>query len=508
MPAAPIYLGYEALIRRYRLRVPPLRCVYLVTERAVESRTVNAEGEERIELPLQRIADTDSLVGQLTFALKREHLSLAVLSALFEVAEVLAAVQDWLSDKPSSKYARMAGHLATWLTGHEFDYRLPAGCPRVPLLGAAQYVVGPAVPDTKFGIINNLLGNAWFSPLIRRTADLERLLAEDLANKIGETFRAIEPEMLARAVDYLYLSETRSTYGIEDEIPNNERTAKFRQLLERAGEPGRLTEEQLCTWQGQIVNPLSAEFQFRPGQNWLSRPGRLRNMADFIPPPPDFVSPMMDALADLAEQASAGTLDPVLAATCVSFGFVYVHPFLDGNGRLHRFLLHHILRQTGFTPAGLVLPLSARMLKQLDRYSGLLKRYSRPRTDLLNYALDDDSTTIHVRSPQPRWLYAYFDATDICEFILECCRACVEDDLQSEVVYLRAHDATVRELETWLDMRQSALNVLIDVIVQGNGVLSKRKHKLVEHLAADQVARIEATVSEHFADYIDQRAKA
>ena len=262
MPAAPIYLGYEALIRRYRLRVPPLRCVYLVTERAVESRTVNAEGEERIELPLQRIADTDSLVGQLTFALKREHLSLAVLSALFEVAEVLAAVQDWLSDKPSSKYARMAGHLATWLTGHEFDYRLPAGCPRVPLLDAAQYVVGPAVPDAKFGIINNLLGNAWFSPLIRRTADLERLLAEDLANKIGETFRAIEPEMLARAVDYLYLSETRSTYGIEDEIPNNERAAKFRQLLERAGEPGRLTEEQLCTWQGQIVNPPSAEVPF------------------------------------------------------------------------------------------------------------------------------------------------------------------------------------------------------------------------------------------------------
>ncbi|MCK6422848.1 MAG: hypothetical protein L6Q73_18340, partial [Aquabacterium sp.] len=136
------------------------------------------------------------------------------------------------------------------------------------------------------------------------------------------------------------------------------------------------------------------------------------------------------------------------------------------------------------------------------------KSYSRPRTELLEYMLDSDSATIVVKSAQPLWLYAYFDATDICEFILECCKACVEEDLATEVVYLRAHDAVVKELETWLDLRQSALNALIDIIVQGNGTLSKtkRKHKLVEGLTDAQIERIEATVSEHFASYIDSRA--
>jgi hypothetical protein len=119
--------------------------------------------------------------------------------------------------------------------------------------------------------------------------------------------------------------------------------------------------------------------------------------------------------------------------------------------------------------------------------------------------LDSDSGTIMVKSVQPRWLYAYFDATDVCEFILECCKLCVEEDLLSEVVYLRAHDETVKELESWLDMRQSQLNTLIDVIVQGNGALSKRKHKLAEGLSAEQLARVEACVSEHFAAYIDGR---
>lgn len=120
--------------------------------------------------------------------------------------------------------------------------------------------------------------------------------------------------------------------------------------------------------------------------------------------------------------------------------------------------------------------------------------------------LDGDSATILVKSPQPRWLYAYFDATDLCEFILECCKLCVEEDLLSEVIYLRAHDNTVKDLEAWLDMRQSQLNTLIDVIVQGNGTLSKRKRKLAEGLTDEQLAKVESVVSEHFAAYIDARA--
>jgi hypothetical protein len=501
------FLGYEALIRRFQLQVPPLRCVYAATERTLQTRVVGADGNERIEIPLVRLADVDTIVGQLTFAFKREHLNLSVLGALFELPLVIEEVRAWLRNKPSSKYARMAGHLAAWLHGHAFDdYTMPAGTQRVKLLDPSKYITSAGLSDPKFGIVNNLLGDRFFSPLIRRTERLQALLELELAAKVNSALGGLEPEMLARAVDYLYLSETRSTYNLERETPDSNRAAKFRRLLEQAGEPGPLTEGQLSEWQNQIVVPHVAEFRFRPDQNWLSRPGRLRNVADFIPPPVELVHPMMKSVADVATKGATGELDPVLAATCASFGLVFVHPFFDGNGRLHRFLLHHVLRQSGFTPPGVVLPLSARMLKQVDAYSALLKSYSRPRTDLLEYVLDGESATILVRSPQPLWLYAYFDATELCEFILECCRVCVEEDLQAEVAYLRAHDQTVRELETWLDMRQAQLNTLIDVIVQGNGQLSERKRKLVGGMSADDVARIERTVGEHFGAYIDRRA--
>lgn len=94
---------------------------------------------------------------------------------------------------------------------------------------------------------------------------------------------SIEPELLARAADYLYLSETRSTYDIENEIPDSNRAGRFRKLLESAGEPGTLNEEQLCNWQNQIVSAIAAEYQYRTTQNWLSRAGRLRNIAGRVP---------------------------------------------------------------------------------------------------------------------------------------------------------------------------------------------------------------------------------
>lgn len=92
-PNPHLYLGYESLIRRVSLRTPPLQRIFVATEQTLEKHTFTPDGSERIELPLRRLSDTESYAGQLSFALKREHLNLTVLGALFEHQEALGGVQ-------------------------------------------------------------------------------------------------------------------------------------------------------------------------------------------------------------------------------------------------------------------------------------------------------------------------------------------------------------------------------------------------------------------------------
>ena len=134
----------------------------------------------------------------------------------------------------------------------------------------------------------------------------------------------------------------------------------------------------------------------------------------------------------------------------------------------------------------------------MPTYAALLKRYSAPRTALLNYLLDEESQTILVRSPQPRWLYASFDATPYCEFLLDCVEQCVQQDLAAEVAWLQAYDRAAGRIEQWLDLRQSKLSLLIRLIAQNGGAVSKTKRKLFEELADAEIERIERIVREEF----------
>ncbi|USX20367.1 hypothetical protein NHH82_31830 [Oxalobacteraceae bacterium OTU3REALA1] len=65
-------------------------------------------------------------------------------------------------------------------------------------------------------------------------------------------------------------------------------------------------------------------------------------------------------------------------------------PFEDGNGRIHRFLIHDFLGRDGFVPAGMVLPISAYMLHHPEEYDQVLESYSKPLRTVVSISIDDD----------------------------------------------------------------------------------------------------------------------
>src|SRR5690606_36328394 len=77
----------------------------------------------------------------------------------------------------------------------------------------------------------------------------------------------------------------------------------------------------------------------------------------YIAPDPALVEDMLAGL-EAFERLTRGA-DPVVRAAAVSFAFVYLHPLADGNGRVHRFLINHILAFDGAVPGHVVVPISA-----------------------------------------------------------------------------------------------------------------------------------------------------
>jgi Fic family protein len=69
----------------------------------------------------------------------------------------------------------------------------------------------------------------------------------------------------------------------------------------------------------------------------------------------------------------------VVAAACLAFAFVLIYSFEDGNGRLHRVLIHYALARRQFSPSGVIFPVDASILRRKDKDEGVLETLFRPR---------------------------------------------------------------------------------------------------------------------------------
>lgn len=109
--------------------------------------------------------------------------------------------------------------------------------------------------------------------------------------------------------------------------------------------------------------------EFRREQNWIG--GRLDSPMDarYIPPPEDEIE---DLIEDLMACINRDDLPGIAHAAIAHAQFETIHPFLDGNGRVGRCLIHVILRRRGIAPR-FVPPVSVALASRPDTYvSGLV----------------------------------------------------------------------------------------------------------------------------------------
>jgi Fic family protein len=176
---------------------------------------------------------------------------------------------------------------------------------------------------------------------------------------------------------YLYTKETKSSFAIEGEVPSAKRTERFVAALTRAAKFDTSDPQAFIELQNQIVDPRYAATEWRTVQSFVGETmSDFREHVHLVFAKPEDLADLMNGWMRMMENLRDAKVDPVCAAAAASFGFVFIHPFEDGNGRIHRFLIHQELASSGFTPHQMLFLVSAVMMRDRSRYNEILESFS------------------------------------------------------------------------------------------------------------------------------------
>lgn len=479
--------GYSALIEHYDLAVPlPPRLAFASTGHHPESTP------RWLAVPVRR-RPSDDLASHLEFALKREGVDLSVLAALFRCIDP-SEVEDVVRSTPTGKYSRRIWFLYEWLTAQKLA--LPNG-PKV----RAEPVVDPELQvvsedgeiSSRHRIVNNLPGSPAFCPLVRWTSALRAHTGRRWDERAREVLGRTHPDVMSRAAAFLLMSDSRSSFQIEGERPAPDRVERWGRAIGEAGDV-ELSILQLERLQRVVLGDTRfVKAGLREEDGFVGQHDRATRapLPEHISARPEDVRDLVEGVIEFETRALEAGIDPVIIAAVVAFGFVYIHPFEDGNGRIHRWLIHHVLARAGYSPDGLVFPVSAAILRHVTDYGRVLRSYSAPLLELIDWEVTDKGN-VRVLNETDRF-YRYFDATAHTEFLFDRIEETVERDLPREVAYLEGFDRFAQRVQRLLgDMPHSTIDLLHRVLAQGEGRLSKRaREKEFKMLTADEATAVE-----------------
>jgi hypothetical protein len=430
--------------------------------------------------------------GNLRFAMRYEPIDLGVLSAFFQAIDQ-NKLEAWVRGESTGIFARRAWYLFEMLTGRTLD--LPDVPPTgyAPLLRPEAHITSKGIHVQRQKIIDNLLGNREYCPLIRRTHDLDGWMQQDFQQMFHGVVSGVSPAVVERAVQYLYTKETQSSFAIEGETPSPDRARRFVQALQSAGNFDTSCKDEYIRLQKTIVDARFALEDWRDVQNYIgSVAPDYSQVVHYVCPKPDDLLSLMGGWMDSLARIGTGEVNPVCVATIAGFGFVYLHPFEDGNGRLHRFLIHHSLAKLGFTPKGVLFPVSAAMLRNRAVYDQALESLSQNIVSLIDYSLDDAGRM--TVTGETASLYRYPDLTVQTEYLFRMVADTIDTDMRMELGFLERYDRAMATVKDVVEMPDPRASLLVRLLLQNHGRLSKAKRGQFADLSDEEIAAIENAI--------------
>lgn len=494
-------VGYTSIIKKLDFRIPVPHQISMIC-----SRNKKYENDQWQVFPDKYLPEDNSekteieaLYRQLVFALKYEGINLLVFSQLskhYKEEELTALV----SIEPEGQYSRRIWFLVEWMLGKELTGKQKiTKRSYIPLIDAKLQYSVQGERSSRHLVTNNLPGTIDFCPLIRKTEKLEKYISDNYSDKKGDYLKGLRKDILQRASAFLLLKDSKASFSIEGESPKSKRATRWGQAIGQAGATELSKKELVRLQQVVIENDRFIEMGLRKKGGFIGEHDRASGE-----PIPEHISAKWEDLDQLVTGLLAtndkllnSDLDAVLTATMIAFGFVFIHPFEDGNGRIHRYLIHHVLAKNKFSQQGMIFPVSSSILDHIDDYRQVLEHYSHSLLDFIEWEQTDDNN-VKVLNETIDY-YRYYDATKQAEFMYDCVQDTIENIIPNEVAYLTRYDEFKKYMDDEFEMPDKMVATLVRFLEQGAGELSNRaRSKEFKLLKDTEVLEIENTFKDIF----------
>lgn len=477
------FIGFKWIAER--TGIAPTQPFALESRIGTTRRTV-VSGDTRQETYPPSFRPDATVQAHLTFAFKHEIVHLEFLARLFAVIEP-GVLGEWIRREPTGSYARRAGFFYEWLTGRHLDVPdAPAGN-YVDALDKDTYIVAPRpVNVQRWRVRDNLPGTREFCPVVVRSDFVMELEQYDCARALHELEVEFGADILQRSAVWLTIKESRASFAIEHEQGQVDRIRRFAAVMEQRcgldGDP--LTTETLIELQTEILG-MATRYGMRKSPVFVGHTSGYTDVVDYIGPHWDSTQEMLRGLQTTMARTQGAS--SIARAAIASFGFVYIHPMADGNGRISRFLVNDVLRRDGAVPAPFILPISATITNSTRErvgYDRALERFSRPLmhaySDRYSFGAeveceDGMRTNFHFDAYDealPAWRYP--DLTHQTEYVGHVIRLTIEEEMSKEAIILRDMGRARQAVKNYLEGPNADIDEIIRSLRQNRWAVSNK----------------------------------
>lgn len=444
----------------------------------------------RHETYVEAMRPKPTLAGHLQFHLRHEVPHFECLTRLFSQTGP-SALQHWIDSEPTGRYARQTAFLYEWLTGETLSVPERLGGNYVDAIDSTKLLAASSDHVTKnqrWRINDNLPGTPDFCPLVVKDPALLAASDHDIRGLLANLTAEFGDDLLMRAATWMTLRESKASFAIEGEANRITRIQRFADVMARRTGIGDLplTDASLSILQREILgdSTVISHFGLRQSPVFVGETRRYEEIVHYIAPPPEDVAAMLAGLRVFLDRTQGQSA--ILRAAVAAFGFIYIHPLADGNGRVHRFLINDILRRDGIVPEPLILPISAVITDdpaERRRYDRILDQLSKPLMTALRahisfdlqrtrYAdgITSNITFTGVDLARPLWRYPNLGPHAI--FLADLLVRSVTEQMRAESRYLRNHHRARNAIKDIIEMPDAQVDRILRVIDQNNGKLS------------------------------------